>query len=191
MYLIFDTETSDLPRRWDAPATDTKNWPRLVQLCWVVCESDVDPVDAQSRLIRPEGFRIVRSATEIHGITTQYAEEHGVPLRPVLDEFVAALKEAHEIVAHNIGFDARVMGAELIRAGLPDLLADKPQRCTMKESTDFCKLPGKYGFKWPSLTELHEILFDEPVVGAHDATADCLACMRCFFELQRRGAIKK
>ncbi len=34
MYLIFDTETTGLPRRWDAPLTDSDNWPRAVQIAW-------------------------------------------------------------------------------------------------------------------------------------------------------------
>ena len=32
MYLIFDTETTGLPRNFKAPITDTDNWPRVVQL---------------------------------------------------------------------------------------------------------------------------------------------------------------
>ena len=35
MYLFFDTETTGLPRRWNAPVTDVDNWPRLVQLAWI------------------------------------------------------------------------------------------------------------------------------------------------------------
>jgi DNA polymerase-3 subunit alpha len=34
MYLIFDTETTGLPKRWDAPITDTDNWPRCIQIAW-------------------------------------------------------------------------------------------------------------------------------------------------------------
>ncbi len=32
MYLIFDTETTGLPKNYNAPLTDADNWPRLVQL---------------------------------------------------------------------------------------------------------------------------------------------------------------
>ena len=34
MYLIFDTETTGLPKNWKAPITDTDNWPRCVQIAW-------------------------------------------------------------------------------------------------------------------------------------------------------------
>ena len=34
MYLIFDTETTGLPKSWNAPITNTDNWPRCVQIAW-------------------------------------------------------------------------------------------------------------------------------------------------------------
>jgi len=189
MFLFFDTETADLPRRWDAPYTDTRNWPRVVQIAWILCGSAEEAVEAESHLIQPDGFTISPGAYQQHGISTEYALEHGEPLRPVLDKFVADVTTARALVAHNIDFDTNVIGAELVRAGMDNRLPAKRRRCTMKESADFCRLPGKYGYKWPTLTELHEILFGSPFDGAHDATADCRACMNSFFELMKRGAI--
>ena len=34
MFLIFDTETTGLPKRWNAPLTDSDNWPRCIQIAW-------------------------------------------------------------------------------------------------------------------------------------------------------------
>jgi len=34
MYLIFDTETTGLPKDFKAPITDADNWPRCVQIAW-------------------------------------------------------------------------------------------------------------------------------------------------------------
>jgi DNA polymerase III subunit epsilon len=190
MYLFFDTETADLPRRWDAPASDVHNWPRLVQLAWIACDANGTPGLPEVHLIRPEGFIISAGAFQRHGISTARAIADGVPLLPVLERFQAAVEEAAAIVAHNVDFDAKVVGAELIRAGLVNRLDQRTQRCTMKESTNFCRLPGGRGYKWPTLTELHTVLFGRPFDGAHDATADCLACMRCFFALQSRCVLR-
>ena len=30
MYLIFDTETTGLPKKWNAPISDTDNWPTSI-----------------------------------------------------------------------------------------------------------------------------------------------------------------
>ena len=34
MFLIFDTETTGLPKKWNAPISDSANWPRCIQLAW-------------------------------------------------------------------------------------------------------------------------------------------------------------
>jgi len=36
MFLIFDTETTGLPRNFKAPLTDFDNWPRLVTNCLAI-----------------------------------------------------------------------------------------------------------------------------------------------------------
>ena len=61
--------------------------------------------------------------------------------------------------------------------------------CTMKTSTELCAIPGRYGFKWPTLAELHQRLFGTIPAGAHAAGSDVEACARCFFEMKRLGLI--
>ena len=36
MYLFFDTETTGLPKNWKVPATDLNNWPRMIQLAYLI-----------------------------------------------------------------------------------------------------------------------------------------------------------
>ena len=69
------------------------------------------------------------------------------------------------------------------------MLHRKPQLCTMQASTDYCKIPGPYGYKWPKLSELHMKLFGEYFEEAHDAAADINATVKCFWELKRRGVM--
>lgn len=189
MYLFFDTETSGLPKDWKAPVTNTANWPRLVQLGWTCCDTEGRLVESQEHLIRPVGFRISSGATKTHGITTEQALTEGVDLSPVLVEFHQAVQKAKCLVAHNIAFDENIVGAEFLRAEMDNILPDRERRCTMRESTDYCKIPGPRGYKWPTLTELHEKLFGEAFENAHGAIADCSACMRCFFRLRELGAV--
>ena len=190
MHFFFDTETSDLPRRWNAPVSDVHNWPRIVQVSWILCDEQENIVDSQTRLIRPDGFKIAEGAYRTHGISTEFAQENGVELIPVLDELEAAINSSSILVAHNIAFDATIVGAEFIRAKKTNLIASKSRQCTMKESTEYCQLPGNYGFKWPTLSELHTRLFGKDFEGAHDAAADCLACMNCYFRLKTLGVMK-
>lgn len=188
MYLIFDTETTGLPKRWDAPYTDTDNWPRVVQIAWQLHDDMGKLVDHQDYLIKPDGFDIPYDSERIHGISTALAQEQGAPLADVLVKFNQALAQAKFVVGQNLKFDLNVTGAEFVRTDIPNQLQEIPALDTCTEHTaQLCEIHGGRGgkFKLPTLTELHEFLFHQPFQEAHNATADVEATTRCFFELVR------
>ncbi|MBO3099138.1 DNA polymerase III subunit alpha [Gelidibacter pelagius] len=189
MYLIFDTETTGLPKRWDAPITDTDNWPRCIQIAWQLHDGMGNCIEHEDYLVQPDGFNIPYDAEKIHGISTELAQQQGVPLSEVLEKFNAALAKAKFVVGQNVGFDLNIMGAEFHREAVVNNLQELPVLDTCTEHTaNLCQLPGgRYGrFKLPTLTELHEFLFSTPFSEAHNATADVEATTRCFLELIRR-----
>jgi len=190
MYIIFDTETTGLPKKWNAPYTDTDNWPRCIQIAWQLHDEMGQLVEHKDYLVRPDGFNIPYDAERIHGISTELAEAEGVPLVQVLNEFNEALGKAKFVVGQNVSFDNNVMGCEFHRLGVTTALNDMLVLDTCTEKTaELCKIPGGRGgkFKLPTLTELHEFLFQQPFSEAHNATADVEATTRCFFELLRTG----
>lgn len=189
MYIIFDTETTGLPKRWDAPITDTDNWPRCIQIAWQLHDDMGRLIEHEDYLIKPDGFNIPYDSEKIHGISTELAEKDGVPLIDVLDKFNQVLAKAKFVVGQNIGFDINIMGSELYRYGVNSSLAEMPVLDTCTEITaELLKLPGGRGgrYKLPNLTELHSYLFGVPFSEAHNATADVEATTRCFFELVRQ-----
>lgn len=189
MYLIFDTETTGLPKRWDAPITDTDNWPRCVQIAWQLHDDMGNIIEHQDYLVQPDGFNIPYDAEKIHGISTELAQQEGVPLTEVLEKFNTALAKTKFVVGQNVGFDLNIMGAEFHRHDVANILQELPVLDTCTEHTaNLCQLPGgRYGrFKLPTLTELHEFLFKVPFAEAHNAVADVEATTRCFLELVRR-----
>ncbi|MCB0479608.1 MAG: 3'-5' exonuclease [Crocinitomicaceae bacterium] len=187
--LFFDTETSGLPINWKAPASDINNWPRLIQLGYIYQDEERKELKQGNYIIKPFGFTIPTEASDVHGISTEKALAEGLDLGPVLDVFHQLVSEADVLVAHNMAFDEKIMGAEFIRNGKSDIIAGKSKICTMLKSIDFCAIPGKYGYKWPKLEELHIKLFGHNFVGAHDAMADIEATERCFWELKSKGII--
>ncbi|WP_138432875.1 DNA polymerase III subunit alpha [Winogradskyella algicola] len=194
MYLIFDTETTGLPKRWDAPITDTDNWPRCIQIAWQLHDAMGNCIDHQDYLVKPDGFNIPYDAEKIHGISTELAEEQGISLAEVLEKFNAVLEKTKFVVGQNVGFDLNIMGAEFVREGVANQLQELPVLDTCTEHTaELCKIPGGRGgkFKLPTLTELHEFLFNQPFAEAHNATADVEATTRCFLELVRRKEYTK
>ena len=194
MYLIFDTETTGLPRNWSAPISDTDNWPRCVQIAWQLHDEMGNLIEHQDYLINPEGFNIPFDAEKIHGISTELAQEQGVSLKEVLDKFNIALGKSKFIVGQNLGFDINIMGCEFYRMGIDSPMNEKPVLDTCTEVTaELLKLPGGRGgkFKLPTLTELHEYLFNQKFNEAHNATADVEATTRCFLELIKREIFTK
>ena len=194
MILIYDTETTGLPRDWNAPITDSDNWPRLVQLAWQLHDPQGKLLSRGNRIVQPDGFTIPFNSTKIHGITTARAQEEGLPLDQVMEEFMADAAQATYVMGHNIGFDVNVAGAELVRLGqAPEGLTEKALIDSKDEGTEFCAIPGGRGgkFKWPTLTELHQKLFGEGFGDAHDAAYDVSATARCFFEMVRLKVIER
>ncbi len=189
MYLFVDTETTGLPRRRNAPISDLDNWPRLVQIAWAHYSRSEKLVAKWSYIIRPDGFSIPKDASKIHGITTEKALSVGIPVTEVLTEFSSAIDKSEVVIGHNISFDEKVVGAEFLRQGFNNRLTKRRRICTKEQSTNFCAIPGRYGYKWPSLSELHYILFGTHMTNSHDAQADVLACAKCFFELKRLGIV--
>ena len=192
MFLIFDTETTGLPRNWNAPLTDAENWPRCIQIAWQLHDKNGICISHEDFLIKPDGFSIPYDSEKIHGISTALAERDGVPLVQVLEKFNSALDRCEIIGGHNVKFDLNIMGAEFLRIGEENPLEKLSIIDTCTEQTaSLCKLSGGRGgkFKLPTLSELHNYLFGNDFQEAHNATADVEATTRCLFELFRRGLI--
>ncbi|NQX82245.1 MAG: DNA polymerase III subunit alpha [Flavobacteriaceae bacterium] len=188
MYLIFDTETTGLPKKWKAPISDTDNWPRCVQIAWQLHNDDGSLVESKDYLIQPDGYTVPYDAQQIHGISTELAQQKGHKLNDVLSLFNDALAKCSFVVGQNLQFDLNIMGAEYYRQAIDTTLLDIPVLDTCTERTaSMCMIPGGRGgkFKLPTLTELHKHLFGTDFNEAHNATADVEATTRCFLELIR------
>jgi DNA polymerase-3 subunit epsilon len=188
-YVFFDTETTGLPKKWKAPVTDLDNWPRLIQLAYIVYSEKGEKLEEGNHIIKPEGFIIPEGASNVHGITTDKAVEEGKDLTQILQQFYSIVSNCNVIVAHNIAFDEKVIGSEFLRNSFNNILNEKQKICTMISTVNFCSILGPYGFKWPGLAELYIKLFGKNFDNAHDAFADIEATANCFWELKRIGEI--
>ncbi len=193
MFLIFDTETTGLPRNYNAPLTDFDNWPRMVQIAWQLHDANGNLLQNDSIIIKPEGYTIPFATIQIHGITNERASEEGQNLKDTLQKFIDVVNETAYLCGHNIEFDINIIGAELLRCGLPNVLENKAFIDTKNDqTTEYCALPGGRGgkFKWPTLTELYQKLFNSGFDEAHNAAFDVAATTKVFFEIIKRGITK-
>lgn len=189
MYFFFDTETTGLPKDWKAPVTDLDNWPRMIQVGYITYQPTGEHLKTREYIIRPEGFTIPAAAAKVHGISTERAMDEGVALVDVLEELHSEIAQASKLIAHNIAYDEKVLGAELLRENMSNIVDFKDKICTMRSTVDFCALPGRYGYKWPNLQELHTKLFNRRFEGAHNALADIQATADCFWRLKELNVL--
>ena len=159
------------------------------QLAWLQYDNLEKLIMTRSVIVKPEGFSIPTKASNIHGITTEKALSEGDSIIDVLEEFQLAIDGSEFLIAHNMSFDEKILGAEFLRRGIKNPFEKKTKICTKVESTEFCAIDGYYGYKWPTLSELHTKLFKTDIENAHDAASDVDACAKCFFELKHLGVI--
>ena len=190
MFLVFDTETTGLPKKWNAPVSDIDNWPRCVQLAWQLHDVKGKLISNHSYLITPQDFNIPFESEKIHGISTDLALKIGKDINEVLELFISDYEKSGFLVGHNVKFDINILGSELYRIGHAIDITKKDVLDTCSELTaNVCKLPGgrRGKYKFPTLVEIYSLLFKEKFSEAHNASADVEATSRVFFELVRKG----
>ena len=101
MFLIFDTETTGLPRNYNAPVTDFDNWPRMVQIAWQLHDATGNLISNDSIIVKPEGYTIPFATVQIHGITNVRANEEGQELKNTLQKFSDVVGQTNYLCGHN------------------------------------------------------------------------------------------
>ena len=192
MFIVFDTETTGLPKNWNAPVSDSDNWPRCIQLAWQLHDDNGKLINNKSFLIKPVDYDIPYESEKVHGISTELAKQDGVDLSYVIDKFLFDLDKAKYLVGHNVKFDINIIAAELYRLGIVSKFSDLKVIDTCTETTaNLCKIKGGRAgkFKYPTLIELYDFLFNDSFDQAHNASADVEATARSFLELIRSNIL--
>ena len=197
-YLFYDTETSGFisgSKTFDDPTQAF-----ALQLAAILCDEEGNPLGEMNKIIKPHGRFIHPATIEIHGITPEYAEEHGVEEVEVLEVYALLLETEPIKICHNAKFDEAFLTHLFLRNmnklsdyGRSRYFLDLPVFCTMqdKKIKQLCDLKNVKGhIKPPKLTELYMFLFEEDFEKAHDAMKDAQATKKCFFELKKRGVIE-
>lgn len=201
--LIFDTETTGLPKRRNASVSDTDAFPYIVQWSWMVYDiQEMRIVSLSDYIIRLNGVWIPKESTKIHGITNTMMRKQGRYFPQVLTEFIADYETCDYLVAHNLEFDRKMIQVECFRHHLPVQYVWNHKRlkeyCTMKQSKSICGIKATYQYppnqglvyiRFPKLQELHQILFENDtdkstLNNLHNSLMDIIVCFRCFHMLE-------
>lgn len=188
-YLFFDTETSGLPKNYKASPSTDNNWPRLLQLAWILTDRIGSILSSNDYYIFPDyKMDINEDAIKIHGLSKEFLIENGHYLDDVLRLFEVDFKKCIMMISHNMAFDYPVVQSEILRLfPLIDFdINSKVHLCTMLASTDYCAIPGTRvtKYKWPKLNELYYKVFGKNIENAHNALSDVNALKDCFFSIK-------
>jgi DNA polymerase-3 subunit epsilon len=208
--LIFDTETTGLPKTKILSPDTLHKWPTIVQFSYIIFDIKLnDIVESKDYIIKvPESILISDDSTKIHGIKNEICSNKGILITEVLNEFFYHLRDADYIVGHNISFDINMIKVELLRIIFNKSV--KPQEikeykydlhyisnykniyCTLQESINFCNIKaidkfGKEYLKYPKLIELHQKLFNSSPNNLHNSFNDILVTLRCFMKLKHNN----
>lgn len=138
------------------------------------------PVKSSDWLADP-GVEISEGASAVHGITTEYAREHGSPAVDVAEEFSAMcalmLDQGIPLVGMNISFDLSILDRECHRYDLATLNARSGGISPVIDCFVLDKYVDPYRKGKRNLTALCEH-YRVRIDGAHDASADAIASAR-------------
>lgn len=187
--LFIDTETSDKPKRWNASTDKVEKWPYILQIAWIVCTKDGQPVLTRDFYIKHQDIEIDEQAGALHGITLDLLQEKGVDRKVVLSQLAADIEKYQPlIVGHFLAFDRKMMEVGFSREEISRNFEHLPKFCTMQYSRQPSDFIG--GQRCLRLNELYQKLFGRSMENPHNALSDAEATRDCFFELQRRGDLK-
>jgi DNA polymerase III epsilon subunit-like protein len=201
--LVFDTETTGLPKRRDSSVTVPEEFPHIVQLSYIVYDMHADSllVVSDNIIKLDDAIDIPEDSVKIHKISKEISREKGIPIKDALMQFVKDLRTCSLLVAHNIEFDINMITVELVRLNrLTEteeineayaLFSGVPKYCTMSENKKLCNIlatskAGKVFVKYPSLTELHMKMFQTVPNYMHNSLNDILICLRCYYYQKTR-----
>lgn len=189
--IVFDVETTGLPRGGDWKNNMHFNTCRLVSIGWEVIDMGKKEVlEKKHFYAKPKNFVIPENARNIHGISTEMARNLGENIEKILQHFISDIIKYNvdTIIAHNINFDMNVLCNELNRLGFLRTL-NRIRRlekvCTMKVGRQKMKLK-----KNPKLCDLYTMLTSKTMEKQHAADADTRACTECFFNLDLANSVK-
>jgi DNA polymerase III epsilon subunit-like protein len=204
--IVVDTETTGLPNTKMINEKTLNLWPYIVQFSYIVYNNETNTLlKTVDHIIKvPDSVVISEENSNIHGITDLISKTKGTNISNVLNEFMEDYNNSNIVVAHNMEFDLNIIKVELMRQiynnnhstiekenytqNLNCLKSSNKLCCTMHESIDICNIKaiskaGKEYIKFPSLSELHNHLFNIVPKNLHNSLNDVLICLRCFYKL--------
>ena len=176
-YMVVDVETHNWKEGTNVPDG------RIVEIAWKLVSDEGNCLESKQYLLKPHGYNeIAQKATEVHGITTEYAKRHGSDANSVFDEFTTILKAIPQhgfVIAYDMFHEDSIFMHNLTQEQRN--VWDNAPKCDTYSMNLWKHLPqkAKKGIIWRTLglklTDLHKIVSTtgtKSCDAAHIAIAD-------------------
>lgn len=194
--LPFDSETNALPD-WNMPS-ESPHQPHLVSLAAALVDSVTgDVLEKMDVIVKPEGWEITQETIDIHGITMERAMDEGISEADALDRLIDMWCKCDLRTAFNATFDNRIIRIAQKRYFSPDNSVQMEWMRSWNDDKElyYCTMQGAkkaMGLKKPpKLGEAYQHFFGKPLVNAHQAMADTMACMEIYFAINGKGLLNE
>jgi hypothetical protein len=175
---FFQVETNGLPEKTPnsflTPYNDLDKYKncRIIKLSCILCDKTIfNIVTSKSFVIYPEQFIIANS--QFHGITHEYALEHGIDFSEAVKEVMQILSKSDCIYSHNANFQIETFKSELYRRNLNNELTKLKSIqsiCTADSTKQLIGLKNlQNNIKNPTLKELYFFATGKNVINNNDS----------------------
>ncbi len=180
MILFIDTETSGFPK--NGVGLEDPTQARILEIGAILTDDQGKIVATLDSLVKCGDIVLHEKLKGVHDITVEECNENGLDNVRFIKLVDSMYHSCNTIVGHNIEFDLKMLSLyyPYLNAGCPILF------CTMKSTTDICKIPNRWGtgYKYPSLNEAYTHFFGETKKSKHRAFDDAMMCKEIYFKLQ-------
>ncbi len=176
---VFDLETTGLDL----------NEARIVTACVVLLDAEGRIISEEREWLANPGVPIPVAASNVHGITEEFARLNGAPAAEVVAEVLntlrAYLAEGIPVVAYNAPYDFTILRAEALRHALEPLDSPMPILDPLVLDKTFERYRGG-----KRNLETVAALYGVELSDAHNATADAVAAGRVLQAIARKYSEK-
>lgn len=161
-FLVFDTETTGLPKHRSAKP---EVQPKVIEFGAALLDLEGNTLRTLQLLINPQE-PLEAIITKITGLTDEDLIDE-----PLFEEVYCDIRdifgEADVMIAHNLPFDTTLIELELERLGVKNFPWPQIKICTVQENVPF------WGRR-PKMTELFKHVTGEPLAQTHRALDDVM-----------------
>lgn len=184
MNLFLTTEETGIPSDYNAPISDSANWPEIIQFSYILSSKKGQVIEEGSFLIKPNK-KPHSAIITITGISNNMLNIYGINFKEAFVRIERLFLIANTIISFNIQYRLSLIRAEYFRINGEDLIINNSLFDLGIKTINLCQLPShrkKGEYRLPKLEDIHLALYNIDLKELH--SVDKLkTAKKCFHKL--------